>query len=120
MMEEVVGKHGTAPMAAIDGYRVAGKTGTAFRYDDKKGRYDGYVASFIGLAPADDPKLVVAVISQNPKAEHFGGVTGGPVFKEVMSAALQMMKVPPSGTKAPELPLHAPGSTKGGPWNWDN
>lgn len=122
MMEQVVSDAGTAPVAAIDGYRVAGKTGTAQLYDPKanggKGGYQGYVASFIGLAPADDPRLVVAVITRDPKREYFGGVTGGPVFKAVMSAALQMMQIPPSGSKSPELELHVKGSTKGGPWNW--
>ncbi|MFT6564662.1 MAG: cell division protein FtsI (penicillin-binding protein 3), partial [Actinomycetes bacterium] len=82
------------------------------------GGYRGYVASFIGFAPADDPKLVIAVVTRNPKREYFGGVTGGPVFKAVMTAGLQMMEIPPSGSKSPVLPLHAKGSTKGGPWNW--
>ena len=122
MMEQVVSDAGTAPVAAIDGYRVAGKTGTAQLYDPEanggKGGYQGYVASFIGLAPADDPRLVVAVITRDPKREYFGGVTGGPVFKAVMSSALQMMQIPPSGSKSPELELHVKGSTKGGPWNW--
>ena len=122
MMEQVVSDAGTAPVAAIDGYRVAGKTGTAQLYDPEadggKGGYKGYVASFIGLAPADDPRLVVAVITRDPKREYFGGVTGGPVFKAVMSSALQMMQIPPSGSKSPELELHVKGSTKGGPWNW--
>ena len=123
MLEQVVLEHGTAQdVAAIKGYRVAGKTGTAQLYDPKandgKGGYAGYVASFIGIAPADDPQLVVAVITRNPKREHFGSQTGGPVFKAVMTAALQMMQIPPSGTKSPKLPLHAKGSTKGGPWNW--
>ncbi|MFA7265595.1 MAG: penicillin-binding protein 2 [Candidatus Nanopelagicales bacterium] len=122
MMEQVVSDAGTAPVAAIDGYRVAGKTGTAQLYDPEanggKGGYRGYVASFIGLAPADDPRLVVAVITRDPKREYFGGVTGGPVFKAVMSSALQMMQIPPSGSKSPELELHVKGSTKGGPWNW--
>lgn len=124
MMEQVVMEGGTAQeIAAIPGYRVAGKTGTAQLFDPNahgpgKGGYKGYAASFIGFAPADDPKLVVAVITRNPKREYFGGVTGGPVFKAVMTAGLEMMQVPPSGTKSPQLTLHAKGSTKGGPWNW--
>lgn len=107
MMEEVVGKEGTAPMAAIPGFRVAGKTGTAFRIDDSCGCYRGYTASFIGLAPADDPRAVVAVILQNPRAEHYGGLTGGPVFKEVMTSTLQTLGVAPSGSRAPNLPIYA-------------
>lgn len=122
MMEQVVLEGGTAhKIAAVPGYRVAGKTGTAQLYDPEAnggdGGYRGYVASFIGFAPADDPKLVVAVVTRNPKREYFGGVTGGPVFKAVMTAGLQMMEIPPSGKKSPVLPLHAKGSTKGGPWN---
>jgi len=122
MMEQVVLEGGTAQgIAAVPGYRVAGKTGTAQLYDPEanggQGGYRGYVASFIGFAPADDPKLVVAVVTRNPKREYFGGVTGGPVFKSVMSAGLQMMEIPPSGEESPVLPLHAKGSTKSGPWN---
>ncbi len=123
MMEQVLLEGGTAAhIADVKGYRVAGKTSTAQMYDPKanggKGGYEGYVASFIGFAPADDPRLVVAVITRDPKREYFGGVTGGPVFKAVMTAALQMMQIPPSGAKSPVLTLHAKGSPKGGPWNW--
>ncbi len=123
MMEQVLLEGGTAAhIADVKGYRVAGKTSTAQLYDPKanggKGGYAGYVASFIGFAPADDPQVVVAVITRDPKREYYGGVTGGPVFKAVMTAALQMMQIPPSGAKSPVLPLHAKGSTKGGPWNW--
>ncbi len=123
MMEQVVSDRGTASTnARIPGYRVGGKTGTAQRYDPEanggRGGYNGYVASFFGLAPADDPELVVGVMTHNPKREYFGGVTGGPVFKEVMAAALQMMNIPPSKDPAPSLMLHTPQSTKGGPWNW--
>lgn len=108
MMEEVVSKDGTAPMAAIPGYRVAGKTGTAYRINDACGCYDNSVtASFIGVAPADDPALVVAVIVQNPKASRYGGLTGAPVFREVMVHGLQSMGVPPSGRKSPSMPLFA-------------
>ncbi len=123
MMEQVVLEGGTAQgIANVPGYRVAGKTGTAQLYDPEAnggtGGYRGYVASFIGFAPADDPKLVVAVVTRNPKREYFGGVTGGPVFKAVMTAGLQMMEIPPSGEESPVLELHTKGSTKGGPWNW--
>ena len=60
MLEGVVGKEGTAPEARIEGYRVAGKTGTADRYDDKTGGYSGKTASFIGFAPADNPQVLVS------------------------------------------------------------
>ena len=110
MMEEVVSKNGTAPMAAIPGYRVAGKTGTANRIDDSCGCYKGYTASFIGLAPADDPQVVAAVILQDPQNGHYGGALGAPVFKEVMTAALQTLHIPPSGTPAADLPIYANGT----------
>jgi len=96
MLEAVVSQYGTAPMAAIDGYRVAGKTGTANRVDPKCGCYRGYTASFIGMAPADDPQFVVAVTLQNPRNGHFGGMLAGPVFKKVMAYALQQAGVAPS------------------------
>jgi len=105
MLESVVSDEGTAPMAGIPGYRVAGKTGTANRVDPTCGCYRGYTASFIGYAPADAPKLVVSVTLQAPKAGHYGGRLGGPVFKEVMSFALQDQRIPPTGTKAPRLRL---------------
>ncbi len=105
MLESVVSDQGTAPMAAIPGYRVAGKTGTAQNVDPACGCYRGYVASFIGLAPADKPRLVVAVSLNNPRNGHYGGVLGAPVFTKVMSYALQAMRIPPTGTVAPRLPV---------------
>ncbi len=105
MLEAVVGEGGTAPMAAIPGYRVGGKTGTAQAYNEKCRCYSGVIASFIGLAPADDPELVVAVSIFNPRAGRYGGELGGPVFKRVMTYALQARQIPPTGTDAPRLPL---------------
>ena len=108
MLEAVVGDGGTAPMAKIRGYRVGGKTGTAMYVDPKTGRYgDGVVASFIGMAPADAPKLVVAVSITNPANGRYGGELAGPVFKRVMTYALQAQHIPPTGTKAPHIPLMA-------------
>ncbi len=99
MMESVVSAQGTAPSAAIPGYRVAGKTGTAMRYDQNAGRYSGYTASFIGFAPADAPRYVISVTLQEPKNGHYGGSLGGPVFKKVMTFVLQSEHVAPTGTK---------------------
>jgi cell division protein FtsI (penicillin-binding protein 3) len=99
MMESVVSAQGTAPSAAIPGYRVAGKTGTAMRYDQNTGRYSGYTASFIGFAPADAPRYVISVTLQDPKNGHYGGALGGPVFKKVMTFVLQSEHVAPTGTK---------------------
>jgi cell division protein FtsI (penicillin-binding protein 3) len=104
MLESVV-SDGTAPMAAIAGYRVGGKTGTAQEYKESCGCYSGVVASFIGMAPADAPRLVVAVSIMNPRVGRYGGELGGPVFKRVMTYALQAMQIPPTGKQSPTLPL---------------
>jgi cell division protein FtsI (penicillin-binding protein 3) len=103
MLEGVTGEGGTAENASIPGYRVAGKTGTAQRVVD--GRYNGYTASFVGFAPADAPRLVVAVSLQDPKNGYYGGVIAAPVFQDVMSYALSNQQVPPTGTPAPRLRL---------------
>ena len=104
-METVVSDEGTAPMAQIPGYRVAGKTGTAERVVESCGCYQGYTASFIGFAPADDPALVVSVTLQDPVNGHYGGELGGPVFKRVMSFALQTQQIPPTKYDPPHLRL---------------
>ena len=96
MMENVVSKNGTAPSASIAGYRVAGKTGTAQRYNTACKCYSGYTASFIGFAPADQPKYVVSVTIQDPKGMHYGGVLAGPVFKKVMGFVLQNQRISPT------------------------
>jgi cell division protein FtsI (penicillin-binding protein 3) len=96
MMESVVTKDGTAPTAAISGYRVAGKTGTAMRFNTSCKCYSGYTASFIGFAPADQPKYVVSVTIQDPQGLHWGGALAGPVFKKVMSFVLQSERVQPT------------------------
>ncbi|MCX6440820.1 MAG: penicillin-binding protein 2 [Actinobacteria bacterium] len=106
MMESVVSASGTAPTAAIAGYRVAGKTGTAMRIDDTCGCYRGYTASFIGFAPADKPAYVISVTIQDPKGLHWGGALGGPVFKKVMSFVLQSRHIPPTGTKIVSVALN--------------
>ena len=105
MMESVVSKNGTAPSAAIPGYRVAGKTGTAQRIDDTCGCYRGYTASFIGFAPADNPAYVISVTIQDPKGMHWGGYLGGPVFKKVMSFVLQSKGIAPTGVVVDPIPL---------------
>lgn len=105
MMESVVSANGTAPSAAIPGYRVAGKTGTAQRIDDTCGCYRGYTASFIGFAPADNPAYVISVTIQDPKGMHWGGYLGGPVFKKVMSFVLQSKGIAPTGTTVVPIAL---------------
>jgi cell division protein FtsI (penicillin-binding protein 3) len=107
MLERVTMDGGTAPLAAIPGYRVGGKTGTAQRYNPACHCYRGYTMSFIGMAPVDKPALVVAVTLQAPKSAIGGGVNAGPVFNQVMSFALEAERVPPTGTKPPKMRLFA-------------
>ncbi|HTE73192.1 MAG TPA: penicillin-binding protein 2 [Actinomycetes bacterium] len=110
MMETVTNDGGTAPLAHIPGYRVGGKTGTAQRFNTACGCYSGYTMSFIGLAPVDDPQLVVAVTLQAPRSALGGGVNAGPVFKQVASFALETLRIPPTGTKRPHIKLTTNGS----------
>jgi cell division protein FtsI (penicillin-binding protein 3) len=105
MMEAVTAKGGTATQAAIDGYRVAGKTGTAQEVDSACGCYRKWATSFAGFAPADNPRFVTYVVLQNPTNGRSGGGQGGPVFRDVMSYALQKYVVPPTGAKQPVVPL---------------
>jgi cell division protein FtsI (penicillin-binding protein 3) len=104
MMEAVTAKNGTAPQAAIDGYLVAGKTGTAQQVDPKTGRYGKWATSFAGFAPADNPRFVTYVVLHDPTGARGGGFQGGPVFRDVMSYALQKYVVPPTGAKQPNVP----------------
>ena len=94
MLEMAVQPGGTAPRAQIPGYRVAGKTGTAHKLDG--GVYaEKYVASFIGFAPASDPRLIVAVMIDEPSAgKYYGGDVAAPVFADVMAGSLRTLGVP--------------------------
>lgn len=102
MMQSVVNEGGTGTNAAIPGYLVAGKTGTAQAWE--AGGKQGITSSFIGVAPADSPRIAVAVILHNPRSSVFGGVVAAPVFKEVAGYALQRLGVAPSGAKAKLFP----------------
>ncbi|PJI94343.1 peptidoglycan D,D-transpeptidase FtsI family protein [Luteimicrobium subarcticum] len=100
MLESVVdGEDGTGAKAAVPGYRVAGKTGTA-EAAGANGSLSSIVASFVGFAPADDPRLTVGVFVKDPKSSIFGGETAAPVFSKVMGFSLDDLGVAPSGTKA--------------------
>jgi cell division protein FtsI (penicillin-binding protein 3) len=107
MLEAVVAKGGTAPMAAIDGYRVAGKTGTARKVRTDGRGYAGYVASFVGFAPADAPRLVVEVVLDDP-VPIYGGLVSAPVFRTVMGFALAALRIPPTGRPSPVATLRLP------------
>lgn len=107
MLESVVeDREGTGTRAAIPGYRVAGKTGTANRVDPELGRYKGYTASFAGFAPADQPRVTVYCAIQNPtKGSYFGGQICGPIYKKVMEFALKTLHVAPTGSESARLPV---------------
>ncbi len=123
MLEMAVQPGGTAPRAQIPGYRVAGKTGTAYKLED--GRYaKKYVASFVGFAPVSDPRLVIAVMIDEPGgAQHYGGDVAGPVFANIMGGALRTLGVapdqpvqaqppsPPAGKGAAPINVHASATT---------
>jgi cell division protein FtsI (penicillin-binding protein 3) len=108
MMEGVTTQGlGTAPKAGIDGYRVAGKTGTAQEVGKTCKCYDGSLAvSFAGFAPADNPRFTVYVVIQKPTGAATGGGTAGPVFRQIMSYLLQKYAVPPTNTRPPRLPVY--------------
>jgi cell division protein FtsI (penicillin-binding protein 3) len=97
MMETVVSDKGTAKRAAITGYRVAGKTGTAKKSAGRAGYGGGrYQAVFAGFAPAGSPRLVIAVMIDEPKGKaYYGGLVAAPVFQKVMEGALRLFNVPP-------------------------
>ncbi|HUY51838.1 MAG TPA: penicillin-binding protein 2 [Streptosporangiaceae bacterium] len=101
---------GAEPWGEIPGYSVASKTGTAQLADPKKGGcLCLYGSSYVGIAPASSPKLVVAVNVQNPrKGGYYGNEVAGPVFYKVMKFALATLKIPPDGAKRPNVRLTAP------------
>jgi cell division protein FtsI (penicillin-binding protein 3) len=107
MLEAVVGPGGTAPLGEIEGFRVAGKTGTAQRANPETGTYDGggYFTTFVGFAPADDPQYVVAVDLERPTSSAEGGQVAAPVFADIMRYALTADGVVPSGTPRPDFVL---------------
>ena len=100
MLEMAVGPDGTAPGARIPGYRVGGKTGTAHKL--KNGQYvRDYVASFVGFAPVSDPRIVVAVMIDEPSGAHYGGIVAAPVFAQISAASLRTLQVAPDGPMEP-------------------
>jgi cell division protein FtsI (penicillin-binding protein 3) len=95
MLELAVGPGGTAPKAQVPGYRVAGKTGTAHKLEGR-GYTNKYVSSFVGFAPVSSPRLIVAVMIDEPSAgKHYGGEVAAPVFSAVMGSALRTLGAPP-------------------------
>ncbi|WP_211453537.1 peptidoglycan D,D-transpeptidase FtsI family protein [Collimonas antrihumi] len=98
MLERVTAPGGTAPKAQVPGYRVGGKTGTAYKIEG--GKYvKKYIADFVGFAPASDPRLIIAVMVDEPSVgSHYGGDVAAPVFATVAANALRALNVPPDSS----------------------
>jgi cell division protein FtsI (penicillin-binding protein 3) len=109
LVRVVEGRHGTGELAAVPGYRVAGKTGTAQKPSSTRRGYEpgAFVGSFVGFAPAESPALVVAVMLDEP-TPHYGGLSAAPVFREIMQSALAARRVPPPLPTPPPDPALAP------------
>lgn len=106
MLEEVVRPGGTGTKASVDGYRVAGKTGTAWKF--AKGGYsqDKYISIFAGMAPASNPRLATVVVIDEPSGElYYGSDVAAPVFADVMAESLRLLAVPPDA-----MPARNPGN----------
>ncbi len=107
MLEMATHPDGTGPRAQIIGYRVAGKTGTAHKLENGNYAPDKYISSFVGLAPASNPRLVIAALIDEPSdGQYYGGTIAAPVFAAVMAGALRILSVPPD---APMKPIELPG-----------
>ena len=96
IMKTVITEGGTGVNAALEGYSVSGKTGTAQKIDDT-GKYarGKYVSSFLGFAPADEPKIVILVVVDEPQGEHYGGIVAAPAFKKIAHETLNYLNIPP-------------------------
>ncbi len=107
ILKEVVSEKGTARLAAIPGYAVAGKTGTAQKIDPKTGAYakDKSVSSFVGFVPADNPVVSILVMVDEPKGIAWGGKIAAPVFASIAKDVLRYLKVPPQSFAKPDHPM---------------
>jgi cell division protein FtsI (penicillin-binding protein 3) len=106
MLEEVVRPGGTGTKASVAGYRIAGKTGTAWKFAAGGYSEDKYISIFAGLAPASDPKLAAVVVIDEPSGElYYGSDVAAPVFADVMAESLRLLAIPPDA-----MPSRDPGS----------
>ncbi len=113
MLEQVVSNQGTARRAAVPGYRVGGKTGTVKKHTETGYADDRYLGLFVGMAPMSDPRLVMAVVIDEPRAgKYYGGQVAAPVFAEVMAGALRMMNIPPDAEQAAGMRLVSAGAAQ--------
>ncbi|MBE9535904.1 MAG: penicillin-binding protein [Proteobacteria bacterium] len=109
ILKRVISGEGTGVRAALEGYQVAGKTGTSQKFDNEMGEYssDKHISSFIGYLPADDPKLAILVMLDEPKDSYYGGRVAAPVFKRIAEQALAWMQVAPKeGGRLMQAQLH--------------
>jgi cell division protein FtsI (penicillin-binding protein 3) len=102
MLTAVTEPGGTAVEAGVDGYLVAGKTGTAQKADYVRGGYakDKWLASFIGFLPAEKPEVVISVVIDEPVIAHYGGTVAGPVFRRIAEVTLRHLGIAPEGRQA--------------------
>jgi cell division protein FtsI (penicillin-binding protein 3) len=109
MMETVTGDGGTGTKAAVDGFRVAGKTGTAQKVDPVTRTYSPSkrIGSFVGFIPADKPKLTIAVIIDEPQGIKYGGIVAAPAFKGIAQNSLAYLKIVPNMPTSPKKPVEA-------------
>ncbi len=119
MMEAVTQEGGTGQRTRVPGYRVAGKTGTAHKLVDGRYAPDRYLSSFVGMAPASNPRLIIGVVIDEPSGGvYYGGSVAGPVFAQVMAASLRQLGLPPdapeTATRVTQKPSLVPAASGGG------
>jgi cell division protein FtsI (penicillin-binding protein 3) len=111
LLERVTQPGGTAPKAAVEGYRTAGKTGTAQKVNLEAGGYyaSKFVASFVGFLPVDNPAISIIVVADEPTTSgHYGGTVCAPYFREIAEQTVRYLRIPPDGipteylTESPE------------------
>jgi cell division protein FtsI (penicillin-binding protein 3) len=105
IMRGVVMRGGTGTLAAVPGYSVAGKTGTAQKVDPLTGGYSAtrVVSSFIGFLPAEDPRLTILVVVDEPKTDQWGGTVAAPVFQRIAAQAVRHLGIPPTAEEGQVL-----------------
>jgi cell division protein FtsI (penicillin-binding protein 3) len=114
MLEMVTQSGGTAPQARIEGYRVAGKTGTAHKPEGNGYAKNRYLSTFVGYAPASNPRFIIAVMLDEPSAgKYYGGAVAAPVFSRVMAGTLRLNNVPHDGSSGKVMSFTAAPATKG-------
>ena len=114
MLESVISSKGTGTKAALEGYNVCGKTGTAQKVDGN-GRYSNkkYTSSFIGFVPSDQPEAVILVVINEPEKNHYGGIVAAPAFKKIAHKTLDYMNIAPTKKGSGTLVVYKQAEVKG-------